>query len=74
MKLDILCFRKGKQGISGHGNTPVALAGADGVRHWLVAWKGVICRRLVTKRKILPCRAKVNLETKRMKASFCHVR
>ena len=40
MKLDILRFRKGKQGISGHGNTPVALAGADGVRHWLVAWKG----------------------------------
>lgn len=39
MKLDILCFRKGKQGISHHGNTPVALAGADGVRHWLVAWK-----------------------------------
>ena len=28
----------------------------------LVAWKGVICRRLVTRRKILSYRAKVNLQ------------
>lgn len=40
----------------------------------LVAWKGVIRRRLVTRRKILSYRAKVNLQTKRMKASFCHIR
>lgn len=36
-----------------------------------VAWKGVIRRRrLVIRRKILSYRAKVNLQTKRMKASF----
>lgn len=40
----------------------------------LVAWKGVIRRRPVTRRKILSYRAEVNLHAKRMKKeSFCHV-